>query len=435
MVNGWCVQEEWWGTAGSSIPEWQPAATHGNSEWGGSFFNKSRSALMTAISFGRVIPKRAVDGIITASTAQQDSAEVHPVIDGGGGSSGHANKKYRFHFAGDASDQYTDIDLVVYCTGYRSADFPFFDHQNRPKSLDAASASPSISAESKSVPPSSKVDCNPRSRYQLIFSVSDPYRLAFVGFIRPNIGSIPMCVELQARAVAHAWCHAESPEDDEIGALPSTADGKMQKLIEMDWAERAKRFPYDVGGGGGGGRAVRPSLVDPFRYCMQLAQSIGAAPDWLDAFATSPLRTMSVAVSPFSPFLFRCWYGNGTGSGGGGGGINKPLKPSNHHHYSKQNQSIEITAVNANVTDHSVAGVERATDLVLPTKSELEAEWQSILHLIALSGSDRFDRLVLQHPMSKRIRHKTIATACYVLPCLLVICHWYVCVASLQSCL
>jgi hypothetical protein len=73
------LQEEFWGAGGSGVPEWIPL--HDNKQWGGAFYNKSRAELMTAIAFGRVTPKRAVDDI----------------------------DRQRVHFAGDAHSEWTGM--------------------------------------------------------------------------------------------------------------------------------------------------------------------------------------------------------------------------------------------------------------------------------------------------------------------------------------
>ncbi len=72
----------------------------------------------------------------------------------------------------------SEIDLVIYCTGYQQS-IPFFNSS----AASAASAA--------------AVEVDPRKRFQMVFALNDPYALAFVGFVRPFMGSIPMCAELQ----------------------------------------------------------------------------------------------------------------------------------------------------------------------------------------------------------------------------------------------
>jgi dimethylaniline monooxygenase (N-oxide forming) / hypotaurine monooxygenase len=117
---------------------------------------------------------------------------------------------------------------------------------------------------------------DPQECYKYIFG-ADP-SLAFVGFVRPVIGSIPAIAELQSRYVAMVFAGRRT--------LPPLAE--REHITRVDAAFWNQRFRFTS-------RRLR-GLVDLPYYCDQIARLIGCRPRFWRLLFTAP-RTWWWAVS------------------------------------------------------------------------------------------------------------------------------------------
>lgn len=192
-------------------------------------YNKSRN-VVHCISEGRVLPKPGVVDV------QEDGVRFHK------------------------ENKFTPIDIIIFATGYDILHtFDFL-----PKSLRRL------------------------ERYKHIFVPGDS-TIAFVGFIRPFLGSIPMLAELQSRYVTEVFSGSIS--------LPSPT--KMELVIERDKKEHIKHFPED-------GRRVS-FLVDPFSYSTEIGHFFGASPKMILLFFTNFLLWRKLFIQPWAPYQWRIY--------------------------------------------------------------------------------------------------------------------------------
>lgn len=112
-------------------------------------------------------------------------------------------------------------------------------------------------------------------RYKHVFPVAEQGRVAFVGYIRPYLTSIPMLIELQARLVAKVFAgHAALPTETQLRYMTK----KDEDRTRIEFACNAQRIPF---------------IVDPYDYCNALARLIRALPS-------------STALLFKEPFLWYC---------------------------------------------------------------------------------------------------------------------------------
>lgn len=149
-----------------------------------------------------------------------------------------------------------EADYVVMCTGFRSR-LPFMPDP----------------------------DLDGRSLYRNVFPPGDS-SLAYVGFVRPNIGSAPAAAEMQARWVAAVLAGRV--------ALPDKAT--MQQAIAADAAA------YTTARGELAQRLT--SLADYHIYMETLARELGVRPN-LWAFALQPRLLYKLLFGPFASYQYR----------------------------------------------------------------------------------------------------------------------------------
>jgi dimethylaniline monooxygenase (N-oxide forming) len=125
----------------------------------------------------------------------------------------------------------------------------------------------------------------PEALYKLVFSPDDP-RLAFVGFARPIVGSIPSLSELQARWVTAVWTGA--------AALPA----REQRAAEV-WLD-AKHHGQLIRDASALGQLVEQEL-----YATDLASRFDAHVHWLKLLLGWPVAFFVLLVSPWAPFKYR----------------------------------------------------------------------------------------------------------------------------------
>ena len=129
------------------------------------------------------------------------------------------------------------------------------------------------------------LDATPETLFKRVFDLEDP-SLAFVGFARPVLGSIPSLSELQSRWVANVWSDRVS--------LPCLERREVMAYLE-------KR--HDC-------RRIQDSsrlrvLVDQEVYATELASYVRAHVRWLKLLLTRPRAFMAVLWSPWIAFKYR----------------------------------------------------------------------------------------------------------------------------------
>ena len=191
-----------------------------------SFFNKSYG-VMSQVKSGKVVAKRDI--------ARCEANDVH--------------------FTDNSSVR---ADVIITCSGYRTA-FPFFDLSKAPST-------------------------NPQLWYKYLFA-EDP-SLAFVGFTRPVLGSIPAIAELQSRYAALVFAGKRT--------LPSPAE--RARITRMDAVFWNRRFRFTS-------RRLR-GLVDLPLYCNQLARLIGCYPPYWRLLFTAPRKWWWAVSSPWNGCQF-----------------------------------------------------------------------------------------------------------------------------------
>ena len=210
------------GFNGHGQAPWRTAAPYHRS-----FFNKSTEVL-AQIESGKVIPKRDI--------SRCEGKTVH--------------------FTDGTS---AAIDHIVVCSGY-TASFPFLD-----KSVSTGT--------------------DQRSWFKYIFYNNDP-SLAFAGFVRPIVGSIPGIAELQGRYVAKVFSGRCCLPDFHRRAATILTDSSF-------WNHHFRFTSLRLAG-----------LVDHFIYCNQLARLIGCFPDFKALFLSNPRLWWLAIIAPWNGCQF-----------------------------------------------------------------------------------------------------------------------------------
>jgi dimethylaniline monooxygenase (N-oxide forming) len=126
-----------------------------------------------------------------------------------------------------------------------------------------------------------------RAMYKRMIVPEEGTDIAFVGFVRPGIGSVPPCAEMQARYLAQL-VSGEKP-------LPSRAE--MEEDIELHASLDLKYFPADA--------ARVSALTDFFRFMESMAHEIGCRPKLGRLFLRSPWTAVKVLTGPLCAAQFR----------------------------------------------------------------------------------------------------------------------------------
>jgi dimethylaniline monooxygenase (N-oxide forming) len=153
-----------------------------------------------------------------------------------------------------------EVDAVVFCTGFQSL-LPFLQDYLEDQKLDG------------------------RSLYKNVFLPGES-TLGFVGFVRPNVGSLPAVAEMQAR-----WF---------VGTLAGKCQlpsmDKMKKTVMMDSDKYTMSRPHHVN------RAT--SLVDYHAYMEEIASMVGCQLQvW--RFLLHPGLLIKLLFGPMACFQYR----------------------------------------------------------------------------------------------------------------------------------
>lgn len=206
---------------------------HGISEWRNNsaffhcFINKNGKVL-DLVDYERLVPKGAVTGC--------------------------RGKVVSF---ADGTSQ--EFDLVITSTGYKF-DFPYLPRGQRQRGL--------------------------RDRHKMVFDVEDP-SLAFVGFVRPIVGSLVGISELQARWAAKLFAGRVALKSLEERRDDVSRDSAF-------WSDYFKDSSQRIQG-----------LVEGFTYIDDIARQAGVYPDYWSLLRKSPKQWLVAVTSPYNGATFR----------------------------------------------------------------------------------------------------------------------------------
>lgn len=160
-----------------------------------------------------------------------------------------------------------DCDYIISCTGYKST-FPFFDKIIQDKAT------------------------NIRGMAHYMLPI-DEDGIAFIGFIRPGVGSIPPMAEMQARYLALL-----------VSGVKKKPDNNQMKLIIEKQKERDFRaFPLDA--------ERLPGLTSYLEFLSVLSKEIGCNPRLFLMLLTSPRLFFKMMCTFLCTAQFRI-YGHGS---------------------------------------------------------------------------------------------------------------------------
>ena len=158
---------------------------------------------------------------------------------------------------GDGTTQ--EFDVLILCTGY-SPEFPFLPDNFAKKSF--------------------------RERYKFIFDNDDP-SLAFIGFVRPVVGSIPGMAELQARWAAKVFSNSVPFKNQEERLQETAQDAAHWTKYFKDTSQRLE------------------GLVEAYMYVDNIAKHAQVYPDLLGLLKRNPYHWFVATFSPYNGALYR----------------------------------------------------------------------------------------------------------------------------------
>ena len=213
----------YWGAGGSGIKEWLPKCKYLNS-----YYNKSRDVI-GYISKGKVIPKGKIIDV--------------------------KNNSIKFI----NNENYENIDIIIFATGYKALDCFYFIKNQKIKDLP---------------------------KYKHIFYPNDT-SISFIGFIRPYLTSIPMLTEMQSRYIAEVYSNNVK--------LPNKEQIKKELINDIikqkdEFKCSSKRIPF---------------LVDPYDYCDDIGEKINCKPNIHKYFFTDNLLWKSIVLGSWNHYVYR----------------------------------------------------------------------------------------------------------------------------------
>ena len=198
-----------------------------NAEFFHSFINK-HAHVLDFIDYEKVIPKGA---ILSVSGDQ-------------------------VHFA---DDETLSVDSIILCSGY-IPEFPF------------------LSKDLQTVPLT--------DNYKFVFNVNDP-SLAYIGFVRPIIGSIPGIAEMQAQWVAKVWSKKIELADKEERCTGVKDDNHFWSQYFQSTSHRLQ------------------TLVEGYTYLDDIAKLSKVYPDYWSLFKRSPSGFLTAYFAPYNGCSYR----------------------------------------------------------------------------------------------------------------------------------
>jgi cation diffusion facilitator CzcD-associated flavoprotein CzcO len=156
-------------------------------------------------------------------------------------------------------------DLIVCCTGFMPA-FPYLEEHH-----------PELAAAVR----------NPRALYKRMLIPGRGLDIAWVGYVRPAVGSVPPTAEMQARYLALLLS----------GERPLPSEVEMRRDAEMHAEIDLKQLVRD------GERML--TLTDFFRFMETMAQAIGCRPSVRRMFLREPRTALKVLFGPLSAAQYR----------------------------------------------------------------------------------------------------------------------------------
>ncbi len=158
-----------------------------------------------------------------------------------------------------------ECDLIVCCTGF-TPQFSFLEEHE---------------------PELARRGCNARSLYRRMLVPELGTSIAWIGLVRPGIGGVPACSEMQARYLALL-----------IGggrALPSVDE--MHDDVRMHAELDRRQYGHDA--------ERLPTMADLFRFSESTAHEIGCRPPLRKLFLRDPRAAFKVAFGPLSAAQYR----------------------------------------------------------------------------------------------------------------------------------
>ena len=206
---------------------------HGIPEWRNSSdthhfpFNKNGEVL-DLVDYKRLIPKGAVVNV---------KGKVITFVDG-------------------TSEEF---DLVIQSTGYK-ADFSYLPEKYANKDI--------------------------RERYKMNFDAEDP-SVAFIGLVRPMVGSLTTIAEMQARFASFVFSGQHN--------LPPLKERRETVKKDQDfWSNHFKNSSQRIQG-----------LVEGFTYLGDISKLTKVCPDYQSLFKSNPRHWYTASFSPYNACLFR----------------------------------------------------------------------------------------------------------------------------------
>lgn len=125
-----------------------------------------------------------------------------------------------------------------------------------------------------------------RNKYKFVFDVEDP-SIAFVGFVRPIVGSIVGITELQARWVAKVFSKKVSLQPAEERRQEVEQDVEHWSTYFKDSSQRIE------------------TLVEAFTYIDDISKKAGVYPNYWELFKRNPHHWYTAFFSPYNGATFR----------------------------------------------------------------------------------------------------------------------------------
>lgn len=156
-------------------------------------------------------------------------------------------------------------DVIVCCTGF-APEFPFLQEHE-----------PTLAMQGR----------NSRALYKRMIVPGEGVAIAWLGYVRPGIGSVPPCAEMQARYLAQLISGER--------ALPS--EHEMERDIRLHAELDLKQFRADA--------ERLPTLTDFFRFMETMADAVGCRPPLRRLFLRQPRTALKILFGPLCAAQYR----------------------------------------------------------------------------------------------------------------------------------